>query len=159
MYEDINPIRLNITPIQGENTINISFTYTDGNVNITSIDRRYLGDKNTNISVYIGGLPRVSTNVTWRYSPFNLTIVPDKVNFWDIYPLSPTENDIKPFGQTDSGGFWNIDTTELHNDLVDIFVRYNESIENCISDNKFVAYNYTGDKQLNVSISNIANKL
>lgn len=73
-------------------------------------------------------------NVYVRYSPFNISINPRGISYWDISPniYSLTQNNVYPYGNANGNGnpFWSLNLTKFdHN--TNIYVKYNESVNSC----------------------------
>jgi len=138
LTEDINEVRFNVSSLEKQDTINISAEYSSANLlNFTSVKLDYRGSKN----ITIKGAKEDGTNVVYAeieavYSPFNISI-PSNQSYWQLFPSKRTQNDIEPYGQTDAVPFWNIKSSEYHDKGVDIYVRYNESIDSCVENNTF----------------------
>ena len=79
-------------------------------------------------------------------------MVPSGQLYWQLFPIARNQSDIVPFGQNISKGFWNV-TSAAYEDPMNIYLRYNTSVDSCVTDNKFVGYNFSDDTQNNISIN------
>jgi len=149
LTENINPVRLNLTAIDGLDTINIT-THFDGgtSVNFSSVFVDYRGSKNITVSAHNDDH---SQEVNWTikavYSIFNLTF-PSLVEYWELFPKKRNESGIEPFGQNATDGIWRIFDLSYHDEGEDIYVRYNESIDTCVTENRFASWNFTYPEEL-----------
>jgi len=157
--QDINPIRLTTSVIQDLDTITIEPTYTDGLIQFDDIKFDYRGRKNITVSV-----SGINLTIQVMYSPFNVTILPQGINYWSISPnihetITWVQNNIPPFGNGDGDGnpFWNI-TRRIWDSPIDIYVRYNESVNTCQT-TWFNGINESDDSTLPVTLNTSAQLL
>ena len=137
----INLSHLNISygvsnPItNANNTVSVPFTvYSDaaGIVNVTDLEFVYT-DRAANITIVATSLSGLSSNATIEtvFSNFSVDINPKGINEWNIYPATPTDKSIPPFGNKygDGNPFWNV--TSLGTIPMDVYLMYNESLVSC----------------------------
>lgn len=136
--QNINPVRLNTTAIQTLSSINFYLNYTDGTVQLNDVKFDYRGRKNITIVAHNGDYSNsLNRTIFVMYSPFNVTILPQSIDWWDpspnIYETSTwIQNNIPPFGNADGDGnpFWNV-TRRIWDRPIDIYVKWNESVNTC----------------------------
>lgn len=142
----LNVSNLNISygvasPATDQNTVVVPFEVISGAsgiVNITNIKIKYF-NKNTNITIIAKQKTNSSVNVTRNievvYSNYSLNIIPSGIDYWDIGPnlYSYTQTEVTPFGNYNGNGnpFWNI--TALGPKEMDVYLRWNETIDSCIT--------------------------
>ncbi len=159
LTEIINPIKLNTSIIQTLNSIKLNTNFSGGtNINYTDFKFDFRGQHNITVASHdtAGVYNRVNHTILVKYSPFNITF-PSGALAWEIFPNSRVENRIEPFGQNSTHGIWQLRTEDYHDDGVDIYTRYNESLDSCVFDNEFRGYNYSNDEEINMSINTTAN--
>ena len=147
--QDICPVSLNTDYITS-NIINLSST---GHINLTDLKFDYHGNKNITASSS-DGLNQFNLTLEVFYSPFNVTILPTGIDYWDIGPkiYSWTQTEIAPFGNANGDGnpFWNI-TRKNSGHSRDIFIRYNDSVDSCV-DVWFEGFNNTSGSFFDTSV-------
>lgn len=162
LTQDVNPIRLNTTLIQDLNDINITISSTNGTVpdlTFSNFKFDYRGQKNITVSAFSAD-QTIVTNRTLvvRYSPFNITF-PSGVEWWELFPSSRNQTDIEPYGQNSTHGIFQIDTIDYHQEGIDVYVRYNESIDSCVTQNNFQSTNYSNNTNLTVNLTTVGKKV
>ncbi len=129
--QDINPIRLNTSVIQDLSIIRINTTSSVGIVQLDDLKFDYRGRKNITVETSDHSL---NSTIFVMYSPFNVTILPQSIAFWNLGPniYSTVQNNIPPFGNANGDGnpFYNI-TRRIWDRPIDIYIRFNESIDSC----------------------------
>lgn len=150
LTENINPISMNVSRIQNLN--NISIKANDNKKTITFSDLRldYKGSKN--ITVSSGDL---NLTIKVKYSPFDISY-PSGQSYWQIFPTKRNQSNIQPYGQNSSTGIWKI-TTSAYDGNVDVYSKYNESIDSCVTKMEFRGQNFTRSSLNNISTLNITN--
>ncbi len=133
--QNINPVRLNVTPIQDSNQIILDLSYTSGTVQLSDVRFDYRGRENITVVAHSGDYSTsLNRTIFVEHSTFDVTILPQSIDFWDISPniYSWTQNNIPPFGNANGNGnpFWNV-TKNTWDHPIDIYVRYNESVNTC----------------------------
>lgn len=154
----LNEINLNKTNLEDCNNCKINFTnYGDAisNYSISNLEIDFKGYKNYTVNAISGGTI-ITRILQIYYSPFNISIIPLNIEYWDISPniYSYVQYNIPPFGNANGYGnpFWNI-TRLRFNHTYDIFIKYNESVDTCAK-TWFQGYNYTNNLYNNITISN-----
>lgn len=159
--QNINPVRFNITPIQSLSSIPFKLTYTDGIAQLSDIRFDFRGSKNITVVAHTGDYSTsLNRTISVLYSIFNVTILPQSIDWWDIGPNIYTWNqsNIVPFGNANGDGnpFWNISSTIWGHNM-DIYVRYNESINTCVTKQEFRGQNMSFRANNTLSSLNITN--
>ena len=154
LTQDINPVRFDIPFIQYLNSINFT-QYYDSGTSVTYEDFKFDYRGSKNISV-VAGTDNLTIEVV--YSKFNLSY-PSGTIAWQLFPSTRVQNDTEPYGQTDIIPIWNITPEGYHPFGVDIYVKYNETINTCVANNTFVGYDNNTGGQLNQSVNATAQRL
>lgn len=156
LTENINPISLNITSLQDLNTITLSPTYSGGTVNFNDIRFDFRGSKN--ITVYAHNSDYASSinrTIYVKDSKFSLTY-PSGWNYTSFYYKKRNQSDVEPYGQNSSHGVWRIDNL-AYDGNIDVYLRYNESVNSCLTKQQARGQNFTNSGLNNMSTLNITN--
>src|SRR3990167_1120049 len=108
--------------------------FTLGSLNLSDLRLDYLGSKNITFFAHQQDDSLVNdTNVMRvRYSHFNLSL-PVNVSFWEVFPKNKDENNVSPFGQTNTSAIWNLSAlVGAYDDPFDIYVKTNETLNSCL---------------------------
>lgn len=156
------PVKVVFYTEKANNTNERGFTFDEKDIiEISDVDIRYYGNKTTNLSASIDGVSS-SQLMNWVYSPFELSY-PQGVNYWEIFPTSRNQTSIQPYGQNSSRGIWQVTSDVRHSEGVDVYVKYNNSMNSCVYNNKFVGNNYSiigsNNTYLNISLTTDAQKI
>jgi len=167
---DFNPISLDTDLIQGiidsslTNDVNITIVIsseTEGNITLTIDKYDYAGGNKT--YTVLAHDDSYSTNqsydITYYYSKFNVSINPSNIDYWDIGAnvWSWEQTFIPPFGNENGDGnpFFNVQSLAYGTEGIDIYVRYNESIDSCAT-TWFEGKNQTTGNLFNVTLNTSA---
>lgn len=144
LTQNINPVRLdptNLTPY-----INLSFDiFLDegSSLNFSDFQFDYHGNKNITVAAHSADWSdNENYTIQVLYSPFNISF-PSGAEYWELFPSARNQSDVEPYGQNDTHGIWQITDLSHHRNGTDIYVRYNESINTCVTDNLFLSVNYS----------------
>lgn len=100
-----------------------------GDVNITNLDVELLSDEETDVRITYND---IDYYMSIKYSEINVSIVPNGVNYWDVYPYSPTQQNVPPFGQKSSVPIFNLSYSA--NNPFYVYMRFiNLSYPSCAS--------------------------
>lgn len=151
-----NPINFNVSSIQDLDIIVINITSQHGNLTVNDLRFDYRGDKNITVLAHSSDYTiNMSWNITVRYSKFNVTIIPPSIDEWSLAGnlYSYTQYNIPPFGNPDQNGnpFFNVSQLTWHHPI-DIYVRYNESVNTC-QNTTFLGTNRTTNNTFNVVLN------
>ena len=141
--QDINPVSLTHLSEHYESKNIISFTSNFSNgidITMDNVKVDFRGSKNISINLRSESLASNYT-IFVRYSPINITF-PSGSDYWMVFPTARNQSNVEPFGQNSSDGIWEI-TTSAYTDSVDIYVRYNESVNSCVTKMLFSGMNLT----------------
>ncbi len=156
LTENINPVRLNLSSIQTLNSIPFRLTYSNGQVQLNDIRLDFRGSHNITVRAYTED-ETIETNSTIlvKYSPFNISF-PSIATAWEIFPGAANQSNIEPFGQNSTHGIWEIKSDAYDGDI-DIYVRYNQTIDTCVTKQEFRGHNFSASPLTNISTLNVTN--
>ncbi len=130
---NINPISLNywINDLESYDDIPFNLTMDSGTITMNDLKFDFFGSKNITVMVkYINNVIAY-WNILVKYSPFDVSIIPQSIDYWDIGPNlhSWIQTYVPPFGNADGDGnpFFNITGENQMN----IYLKYNESVNSC----------------------------
>lgn len=156
LTENINPISLNISPIQDLNTITLSPTYTGGAVSFSDLKFDFRGSKN--ITVYAHNSDYTSSinrTIFVKYSPFNLSFI-DNIEFFEVIYTSRNQSEAEPYGQNSTDGIFKI-TSLAYDGNISVYARYNESPHSCLTKQEFKGQNFSISSNNSIQTLNITN--
>ena len=132
---NINPIEFNASILDLlSNTIRYAFNFSNGNITINDLKFDYRGSKNMTIRAHT---PDYNINSTlWdllvKYSIFNVSL-PSGIDIWNIYPITPNDKNLEPFGQSETVPIFNI-TNLAYDRAIDVVVKFNETVNGSCMD-------------------------
>lgn len=157
----LNPNPVNLTSrrssIESFNPIDLAFSFTNGILEVFGLNLLFVG--NHNITVVGHEESNYALNDTHlilvKYSPFNVTIIPPNIDYWDVGPNIYTwiQSNIPPYGNTNGNGnpFFAVKKL-IWDHPVDVYVRYNESINSCAT-TWFNSLNQTTNNWSNITLN------
>jgi hypothetical protein len=160
LTENINPIRLNTSAIQTLEEIDLKLNYSNRTtstvVKVDDLKFDYRGSKNITIYSHNSDYSSsVNYTIFAKYSPFNITF-PSGVEFFEVFFSSRNQTEAEPFGQNDSTGIFDIDST-AYDGNISIWMRWNNSVHACLTTQEFRGQNFTVSSLNNISTLNITN--
>ena len=147
LTRNVNPIKLNDSVIETANNVVVEAFYANGLLQLDDIRFDFGGNKNITVFAHNGGVVGENRTIMVRYSPFDLS-VPSGQTYWQLFPTRRNQSGITPFGQNSSVGFWEVNARG-YADNIDVYVRYNESVDSCVTRNTFRG----NDFSVNTSVS------
>ena len=156
LTENINPVRLNVTPLQDLSEITLSPTYTGGTVLFDDLAFDFRGSKNITVYAHNDDYT-ISLNRTIfvKYSPFNLSFI-NTVDYFDVIYSSRNQSNVEPEGQNSSHGIFQI-TSLAYDGNTSIFAKYNASPHVCLTKQEFRGQNFSVSFNNSLSTLNITN--
>jgi len=153
---NINPVRLNVTPLQDLSEITLSPTYTGGTVLFDDLAFDFRGSKNITVYAHNDDYT-ISLNRTIfvKYSPFNLSFI-NTVDYFDVIYSSRNQSNVEPEGQNSSHGIFQI-TSLAYDGNTSIFAKYNASPHVCLTKQEFRGQNFSVSFNNSLSTLNITN--
>lgn len=137
---------------QVNNTVNDS---DGGIIRLSDLKINYYGNGSINLNC-TGGTASDEMSLNVLYSPFNVTIIPQSIDYWDVGPniYSWEQTNIPPFGNANGDGnpFFNVSRVSSGSHAFDVFLRYNESINTC-GNVTFEGFNTTSNTSLNITVN------
>jgi len=104
--------------------------------NITKPVIKFYGNSNITLKVnssasgfMLSAINKVLLQI--RYSKFNETL-PSNILEWAAYPISRSQKNLKPFGQTSTTPIFTVNNLASHK--IDIYMRLNESVGTCVTE-------------------------
>lgn len=154
LTENINPISFDYSLFQDDEYVVLSPSQA---MAFTGFKFDYRGNKNITIEAHDAGRSS-SINLTVQvvYSPIDL-FFPSNALYWQIFPSKRNQSNIEPYGQNSSHGVWNVNTSAYHEQGVDIYAKYNDSITSCVTKMEFRGQNFSVSTLNNISTLNITN--
>lgn len=152
--KNLNPINLtNLTGVEDLDKIPIELTIIQGEVTVDDLGLQFFGSHN--ITILATQIDKRSNNVSHvvqvRYSPFNFSY-PSIATYWINEPSGRNQSNIQPYGQNLSRGIWQVNST-AYDDPFNLYVRFNESFDTCVSYVNFSGVNNTATPDLNQSLN------
>jgi len=153
---NINPVRLNVSPLQDLSEINITPTYSGGKLQFSDVKFDFRGSKNITVEVTdTDGSNSENHTIHVVYSPFEM-FFPSGQIYWELFPSERNQSNIEPYGQNATDGIWKVNSSKYHDSGVDIYMKLNNSIESCVTSLDFRGNNFTrvlsnSDQSLNIT--------
>lgn len=150
----MNPIELNNASFEDCSTCSITFDYSGDDITIDGLEFDFYGDWNYTATAYSGSVTN-SHVINIKYSKINISIVPPNIDYWDLGPnlYSYEQTYVVPFGNENGNGnpFFAADK-KVWNHSVDIYIRYNESVNSCAT-TWFQGKNVTNNSNFNTTLT------
>ena len=145
------PVTLFNTTSPKNITVNVTWQTNIANISIYNLKEYYYGDGIVNLTAHINK-STTSQLIYWKYSPFNITF-PYGIYYWELFPTSRAQTNIQPYGQNATASIFNVSSTEASHNGMDVYAKYNSTINTCVLNMWFTGYNYSVGARTNTTIN------